>query len=484
LAPTRYNNFGPRIGLAYSPSFSDGVLGKVFGGPGKSSIRASYGLYYTSVEDLNLFYEVADAPFGLYWSNPTPVDFTEPFRNRLDGGTDGEGQRFPFTVPTPGSPANKTLDFSVYEPMSYFPGYDIHNKLPYAEHFNFSIQRELSKSTVLTLSYVGTVGHRLISQSEANPGDAALCEQLTAQGFFDQSANSAGCGPNAEQDTFTLGANTVYGTRDTLLNPNYCPGAQTLCFGYGNTFTKLVANSIYNAGEVTVERKAGDVTFLAAYTFAKALDNSSGFADLVNFSNARLSRGLSSTDVHHNFVVSYIWQMPLNRAFHGPSWLTKGWQMQGITRFATGFPILMNQSVGDSSLAGSPSTDMPNLVGPIHISNPRATESTGAYTYFSQSSFAPTNCFFTGTTPSPDCGTFGTANRRFFHGPGFNNTDFGVTKIFPVREAMSFEIRGEFFNIFNHAQFENPSGDYDGTFGNVTKAQDPRIGQVSAKFVW
>jgi hypothetical protein len=337
---------------------------------------------------------------------------------------------------------------------------------------------------VLTLSYVGTVGHRLISQSEANPGDAALCEQLTAQGFFDQSANSAGCGPNAEQDTFTLGANTVYGTRDTLLNPNYCPGAQTLCFGYGNTFTKLVANSIYNAGEVTVERKAGDVTFLAAYTFAKALDNSSGFADLVNFSNARLSRGLSSTDVHHNFVVSYIWQMPLNRAFHGPSWLTKGWQMQGITRFATGFPILMNQSVGDSSLAGSPSTDMPNLVGPIHISNPRATESTGAYTYFSQSSFAPTNCFFTGTTPSPDCGTFGTANRRFFHGPGFNNTDFGVTKIFPVREAMSFEIRGEFFNIFNHAQFENPSGDYDGTFGNVTKAQDPRIGQVSAKFVW
>ena len=127
LAPTRYNNFGPRLGLAYSPSFSDGVLGKVFGGPGKSSIRASYGLYYTSVEDLNLFYEVGDAPFGLYWTSPGAVDFAEPFRNRLDGGTDGEGQRFPFTVPIPGSPANKTLDFSVYEPLSYFPGYDIHN---------------------------------------------------------------------------------------------------------------------------------------------------------------------------------------------------------------------------------------------------------------------------------------------------------------------------------------------------------------------
>ena len=504
LAPTRYNNFAPRIGLAYSPSFSDGVLGKVFGGPGKTSIRASFGIYYTSVEDLNLFYEVADAPFGLYWSSPGPVLFEEPFRNRLDGGTDGEGQRFPFTVPTPGSPANKTLSFAVYEPMGFFPGYDIHNRLPYAEHFNFSIQRELSKSTVLTLAYVGTEGHRLISQSESNPGDAALCLQLARQGYTDTSTGSTGCGPNAEQDTFTLGSNTVYGTRDTLLNPNYCPAAQTLCFSQGNTFTKLVANSIYNAGQVTVERKAGDVTFLAAYTLAKALDNSSGFADLVNFQNAKLSRGLSSTDVHHNFVVSYIWAVPFNRAFHGlPKRLTEGWQLQGITRFATGFPIQMSESnpvtnpqlcpglalatpvpcQGDSSLAGSASTDMPNLVGPIHSHNPRDTP--GTFTYFDQTSFVATNCFFTGTTPSPDCGTFGTANRRFFHGPGINNTDFGITKRIQVTEARAFEIRAEFFNIFNHAQFLNPSGDIsNSSFGNITNARDPRIGQLSAKFVW
>jgi hypothetical protein len=494
LAPTRYDNFGPRLGLAYSPDFSDGVLGKVFGGPGKSSIRAAFGIYYTSVEDLNLFYEVADAPFGLYWSSPGSVLFEEPFRNRVDGGTDGEGQRFPFTVPIPGSPANKTLSFAVYEPMSYFPGYDIHNRLPYAEHFNFSIQRELTKSTVLTLAYVGTEGHRLISQSEANPGDAALCIQLAAEG----------CGPNAEQNTFTVGSNTIYGTRDKLLNPNYCPAAQTLCFGFGNTFTKLVANSIYNAGEITVERKAGDVTLLAAYTIAKSLDDSSGFNDLVNFANPKLSRGLSSTDVHNNFVVSYVWAIPFDRAFHGlPKRLTKGWQLQGITRFASGFPIQMGQSnpvtnpqlcpglllatpqpcLSDSSLAGSPSTDMPNLVGPVHIRNPRDTP--GTFTYFDQSAFVATNCYFIGTTPSPDCGTFGTANRRFFHGPGFNNTDLGFQKTIPLTEAKLFEIRGEFFNIFNHAQFVNPSGDISsGSFGNITNARDPRIGQVSAKFIW
>ncbi len=497
LAPTRYNNFGPRIGLAYSPSFSNGVLGKIFGGPGKTSIRAAYGIYYTSVEDLNLFYEVADAPFGLYWTSPGSVDFSEPFRNRLDGGTDGEGQRFPFTVPTPGSPANKTLDFSVYEPMSYFPGYDIHNKLPYAEHFNFSIQRQLDRATVLTLSYVGTEGHRLISQMEVNPGDAALCKQLTAQGYVDANGD-VGCGPNAEQDTFTLGANTVYGTRDKLLNPNYCSGAQSLCFGFGNTLTSLTANSIYHSGEVTVERKAGDVTFLAAYTLAKSIDNSSGFGDLINFENAKLSRGLSSSDVHQNFVVSYIWQMPFNRIFHGAPRLTKGWQLQGITRFSTGFPIQMgegnpiefgsplcpsNQCLGDASLTGSPSTDMPNVVGPVQIQNPRATPDR---TYFNQSAFTGTQCaLVAGVLTGPDCGSFGTANRRFFHGPGFNNTDLGITKVIPIREAMSLEIRGEFFNVFNHAQFINPNGDISGShFGQVTEAREPRIGQLSAKFVW
>jgi hypothetical protein len=84
-----------------------------------------------------------------------------------------------------------------------------------------------------------------------------------------------------------------------------------------------------------------------------------------------------------------------------------------------------------------------------------------------------------------DCGSFGTANRRFFHGPGFNNTDLGITKIIPVREAMSFQIRAEFFNIFNHAQFMNPNGDISGSnFGQVTSARDPRIGQLSAKFIW
>jgi hypothetical protein len=494
LAPTKYDNIGPRLGLAYSPGFSDGILGKIFGGPGKTSIRAAYGLYYTSVEDLNLFYEVADAPFGLYWTSPVSVMFNEPFRIRATGLP--LGQRFPFTAPVPGSPANKTLDFSVYEPFNFFPGYDIHNKLPYAEHFNLSIQRELSKSTVLTLAYVGTEGHRLITQNDANPGSAALCNQLTAQGAIDVTAGGTmGCGPGNENDVFQLPSATVpcstasttplpgcvYSTRQTILSPNFCPGGAQVCFGSSNTNTLTSANSIYNSAQVTLERKARDVTFLAAYTFAKGLDDSSAFNDLVNFEDPKLSRGLSSSDIRHNFVVSYIWAIPFDRAFaNAPKRLVEGWQMQGITRFSTGFPIQMNQGDGDASLSGSSATDMPNQVGPVvtvdpRKSNPGCPTTDGTGCYFLPSAFAV----------NTDLGTFGTANRRFIHGPGFNNTDFGFSKRTVIKENYAFDVRLEFFNIFNHAQFTNPGGNITGSnFGIVTNARDPRIGQISAKFYW
>jgi hypothetical protein len=99
-----------------------------------------------------------------------------------------------------------------------------------------------------------------------------------------------------------------------------------------------------------------------------------------------------------------------------------------------------------------------------------------------------TGCYFlpTAFALNTTLGTFGTANRRFFHGPGFNNTDFGISKRTRLTERFAFDLRLEFFNIFNHAQFKNPGGDITNSsqFGIVTNARDPRIGQVSAKFYW
>jgi hypothetical protein len=466
LAPTHYNNWAPRLGLAYSPGFTDGILGKIFGGPGKTSIRAAFGIYYTSIEDLNLFYEVGDPPFGLDWASPTGVMFDQPYLTRTDGVS--QVQRFPFTFPTPGSPANKTLDYSIYLPLNYVPGYDIHNRMPYAEHYNFSIQRELSKSTVLTLAYVGTQGHKLISQTEANPGNVALCNQLNAQGAVDLNTglSNPACGPFTEQDTFQLPNGTqVNGTR-TNLGP---------AFGSNNTFTRNSANSNYNSLQVTVERKAADVTFLAAYTFSKAIDDASTFGDLMNFSNYRLSRGLSSFDVTHNLVASYSWAIPLDRTLSGlPKRLTQGWNLAGISRFSSGFPIRIQQSKGDLSLVGSSSTDEPNIVGPVVTQNPRLSGPNGANQYF-----------FPGAFTSATLGQFGDANQRFFHGPGILNTDLGISKRTKITETIAIDFRAEFFNVFNHTQFSNPNGDFSSSlFGVVTSARAPRIGQLSLKFLW
>jgi hypothetical protein len=113
-------------------------------------------------------------------------------------------------------------------------------------------------------------------------------------------------------------------------------------------------------------------------------------------------------------------------------------------------------------------------VGQVVTQDPRKPGPNGANTYFLPDAFA-----------SAALGTFGTANRRFFHGPGILNTDFGLSKTTRITESMSFEVRAEFFNIFNHTQFSPPDGDFSSElFGVVTNARDPRIGQVAAKFSW
>jgi hypothetical protein len=273
------------------------------------------------------------------------------------------------------------------------------------------------------------------------------------------------CGPYGESNIYTLpNGSIVNGTR-TFLGP---------AFGPSNTFTANISNSNYNSFQASVERKAGDISFLLAYTFGKAIDNASAFGDWVNFSNYRLTRGLSAYDITHNFVGSYNWAIPFDRWTNGPKRLTQGWNIVGISRFSTGFPITLSESSGDYSLTGDSANDTPDTIGRIVIQNPRNAGPTGPNTYFLPTSFAPETY-----------GSFGTADRRFFHGPGILNTDFALEKSTAMAEWMTLQFRAEFFNIFNHAQFYNPSGNFSSsTFGIVTTARDPRIGQVSMKLVW
>jgi hypothetical protein len=212
--------------------------------------------------------------------------------------------------------------------------------------------------------------------------------------------------------------------------------------------------------------------FVAAYAWSKSLDDYSGFNDnWFNPYNNRLAKALSSFDMTHNFGASYSYEIPLQRLTHSRSWtkIAQGWQLSGITRFATGFPVPLVES-GDRSLCGCPGADFPNYNGqPIQFFNPR---SSANHQFFSTDQFS-----------SPNLGVQGTANRKFFHGPGLNNWDFTVHKTTHVTEKSSVEFRAEFFNSYNHAQFVTPGGDFaSSSFARVTAARDPRIGQLALKF--
>ncbi|MGA9546057.1 MAG: carboxypeptidase regulatory-like domain-containing protein, partial [Candidatus Sulfotelmatobacter sp.] len=161
LAPPG-DELSPRIGLVYSPDVSaDTFLGKVLGGPGKTSLRAGFGMYYTSIEALTIGVLAANAPYGTTYSSPAPPTFSNPFVTASTGYP--LGQYFPVTfapLNSSSSHPDSTLDWSQYIPISGIPAYPVSNRIPYTEQYMFSIERQLGNNTVFSASYVGNQSHR------------------------------------------------------------------------------------------------------------------------------------------------------------------------------------------------------------------------------------------------------------------------------------------------------------------------------------
>jgi len=323
------------------------------------------------------------------------------------------------------------------------------------------------------VSYVGTQGHRLIADLEANPSNPALC--LSVSQPSQVMAGTPTCGPFAETGSFYPITGGVINNMREPFGPN---------FGSDGWFATM-ANSNYNALEVTLRHSSGPLDFLAGYTFSKSLDNASGWGggqgDMIDPLNFKATKSLSAFDLTHNFVVSYSYRLPLARLWRSNR-LTDGWMVTGITRFSTGLPPFLTEP-DDMSLLGTPYSgpngngiDEPNYTpGNLDFTNPRkADPSTLTNPYFN-------NSLFSKETP----GQLGNASRRFFHGPGLNNWDFALLKELRLTESKNLQFRAEFFNLFNHAQFGEPQGSIlNSNFGFVTNANAPRIGQVAIKFLF
>jgi len=466
ISPSKPDNFAPRLGLAYAPKFDHGIMRALFGDGGKSSIRASYGIFYTAFPGLSAGIMYAVPPFGYNYLSPEPPLFATPFINANDGAQNVDP--FPLTFPPHGVSAknpNTSFNFANALPISGDPYFYYRNSVPYTENYMLSYERQITPSLLLTMSYVGNEGHHLLVLLPTNPGDPALCLSLSQPS--EVAPGSATCGPFGEDGTYTSASGQVYqGTRVGLGS------------NYGEvTAQRTIGDSNYNALETNLRYVGKRSDFLLGYTYSKSIDDSSNLGEELDPLDLRATRALSAFDMRHNFVASYKVEIPFDTWF-GRSRLTEGWSLSGTTRFSSGFPVTLYDD-SDNSLLGTLGNgvnnnllDTPNYDGgPLEINtNPR-----NGRPEFNTAAFSVETL-----------GQLGNAKRRFFYGPGINNFDMALEKTLRVTESKTFEFRLEAFNVFNHAQFYG-AGSVDGeindpNFGQVVSAAAPRLVQAAAKF--
>jgi TonB dependent receptor len=467
IAPASYKNFAPRIGVAYSPHFENGFWKSIFGEGGHSSIRASYGLFYTAFPGLSAGIMYAVPPFGYNYLSPGPPLLQTPFITAATGVDNG--QRFPFPFPShrvSRSNPDNSVDWSNFVPLSADPFFDHKNRVPYLNNYTLSIQRQIARDWLLTMSYVGNQGHRILALKSANPGNPALCLSLS------------GCGPFGEDTTYATSTGQIVNGTRTGQSVGALIGTGE---NYGeNTSDSTIANSNYNALETTLRYQHRGSRILLSYTYAKSIDQGSNLGEQLNPIDPGQSRAISAWDLKHDFVATYTLLLPIAALAHKSSRITEGWSVSGTTRFASGFPVTLFDN-SDNSLLGTLGNGANNylLDTPQHLPGPLKINTNGRN---------GKQAFDTSLFPEETPGQLGNAKRRSFYGPGIENFDMTLQKSLRLSDAKSLEFRAEAFNVFNHAQFYGPASvdgqEEDSHFGDIDGVAAPRLMQLVAKFAF
>ena len=389
------NNFAPRLGIAWTP--------------GKSSrwvIRTGYGIYYDQSS--------LSPSEGIYFSPPY-------FNSKLFIPS----AQLPVVLENP-FPAN----FPQFLPPSAF-AYQRNLRTPYVQQWNFSLQRELTRSSVAQVAYVGTKGTKLIDNRDINQ-------------------------PNASPQ-----------------EPNLRPVPQ---FADIDAYESR-GSSNYNALQARfIQRFHAGLSALATYTWSKSIDDASGFFSSAgdpnfpqNSNNTQADRGLSNFDIRHRFTLAYCYDLPLPAR----NIFLRGWQTNGVWTFQTGRPFTITLLPGvDNSNTGIADVvsvvDRPNVVASPVLSNPTPAE------WFNTSAFAI----------SP-FGTFGNAGRNIVTGPAFSSIDVSAVKNTILREGLSLQFRIEIFNLLNRPDFNLPDNAVGSpSFGRILSAGTPRRLQFGLKLIF
>ena len=484
--------FAPRLGLAWSPNWSDGWLAKVSGGPGMSSVRLAWGMFYDSNEELLLGENfTSQPPFG------GSTSLSNVFLNTPFLGQDGSINPNPFhgfLDPKAGSP----VDFALFRPITLYGNFPDTLRNQYSVQYHLTMQREITRDTLWQFGYVGSQGHRLLASLDQNFGNPQTCLDLNQIPGLD-------CGPFGADSAYSIPAGAIppgvtlhlpYGSVPSVTGPNANPirlvglrkYSSPLCEPttgagcppdgipvFGSVFGEMpVANSSYNSFQSLVNQHLSHgLEFLASYTWSQSMDNASSFENSVNPIDPRKSRSLSLFDARHRLVISGYWRVPEWRISNWTRHLANGWAASTIFTLQSGFPIRLTSS-SDRELMSSvdfESPGEPNQIAPFRHLHP---QKSGGY-FFDPASFV-----------DAPLGVIGNAPRTICCGPGTTDLDLAVHKIVAVGENRNLEFRTEIFNAFNRTQFFSPDGNITNgvSFGQVSRARDPRLIQLAVRLTF
>ena len=378
---TDRNNFAPRLGFAYSPT-------------DRWVVRGGYGLFYDAgMLVINSSYYFNPPLFNVRVWFPTAqslLTLNNPFPS-------GAGITPPASV--------NTLSPDV--------------TTSYIQQWNFTIERQLSRTATATLAYGASKGTHLIRSRDLN---------------------QARPGPGNVQARRPVPA-------------------------YGGVFySESGGNSNFNSLQAHVnQRFARGFSLLASYTWSKSIDDTSAFLGTTadkNFPqdslNYHLERALSSFDMRHRFSAA-------------ATWLYKGFEFRTIATAQSGqpfTPLLRFDNSNSGNTGNIFGNDRPNLVGDPHLDN-RTPER-----WFNTAAFA---------IPAPF--TFGNAGRNILTGPGLVNVDVGVSRRFRVTERFAVTLEAQAFNVANNTHFDLPEryADEPANFGRIFSAKPPRQVQLGLR---
>ena len=422
-------DFGPRIGLAYR-------LGN------NSVIRAGYGMVYFEQSGITTPFTIPQFPFVQTVGQQSQDNLNAAF-------SISKGPTVQVSAPN----ANSGLGQGVF-------GTDRSNGSGYSQQWNFSIQRTAGKDWNVELSYLGSKNTRLgIPDANIN--------QLPAQ-YLSQGAALLVKVPNPYFGQIpissSLGASTI--ALQQLLRPY--PRFTNVAL-----FRDNVGNSNYDAVAVKLEKRLSrGLTINGAYTFSKLMDdassvfsqtiftgpvlNSTGAADAFN---RHLERDLSNGDIPRVFSLGWVYDIPR-------LWKISGWQIAGLVRVQSGDAVAVTLATNNNSSLGF-AVQRPNRIG-----DPNQFDGRTVAKYFDTAALVGVPQF-----------VIGNSSRNPVRGPGLQNADLMIGKVFSITERMKLEFRAEAFNVSNTPPLNDPNGSFgSAAFGSITSAGNPRDFEFVAKF--